>query len=388
MTIAAKSYKDVVGANTILENMRERRARNELKVLTTAHVLDEAFRVAKGAYVDEAYAEVLAGVTEVYDTFVLTEGERPCNIKQPEAASEWDSALDDHVADFVEPYAKLLSNTWFLENTVDTRLGVDGEIERFAKDMAFEMWANATAGEDMTPNRILSAIGIALKEAEAFLHEPARATTPDTQEQPTETDMTTNAVLNRIMMALGGPANLGDFELVLADDTDDFILKQAMQRLGGIDEDDVETLRMAVMMGATAKQLHALVATGELLDEDSEDVGATDAPAAAEPPTEALPAPEAPPAPRKKSKAEQMADSAVPAEVLAAFKDNANIKDDDAATAVGVSRAQYNNFVKGKKPFAPDDAERAALRAIVVDRINNLINALAQYDGVPYDTIE
>lgn len=346
-----------------------------------------------------------------FDAFVGMNGPRP--VEPSLAQDEWDSALDDDVAATFEPYSAVLSADWLGEKTVDTRLYSPGELDKLCAGFAKEAWRQLTYQKNTTA-KILSAVGIVQEDIAAFLKELQPAA-PTTELEP---DMAMNAVLNKIMLFVGnneqGKQDLG---IVMNDAMDEFIVAQANLRLG-IDMDDVETLRMAGMAGHTLAWMQEAIGTGELLDEaDSADAGpanvpggvmslapgtvpgapATGSPLAAMPGAlvasgvpgvEASPLPAARPGRKPRAKASGPVAGQVSSDTLTAFKNHANIKDQDAADALGVSRATYNNFVAGKTTFTPTDAQRTALRTIVTGHVNGLLEALTMLDGEPHDLIE
>lgn len=356
-----------------------------------------AASIAKGKLYDMAYPELEKRLA----AFLARNGPRPPFPQEQAAAGEWDSAMDDEVASVFEPYANVLSADWLGRATVDTRLHMEGEEARLMASFAKEAWKQLTY-EKNTTAKILSAVGIVSEDIEALL---AASHVQDARTVvELEPDMAMNAVLNKIMLHAGPAAQIGDIALVCNDETDEFILPQAMARLG-IDTEDVETLRVAVMMGQDTQAMFDMVQSGELLDEEdgadpflagisaktedeaadeaSEAVGAVGgevAESALPPPVKLGRTPRKPTAP---------VEGQIPAVTLVALKTFANIKDEDAAAIVGVSRATYNNFVKNKTPFVPTEPQRAALREMVRSKINGLLTGvLSTFDGVPYDEIQ
>lgn len=362
-------------------------------------VFKRASEMVREIYIEYMHNLMYTKLQQAYAAFVTAAGQRPT--MEGLQADEWDSAIDDDVQTVVEEYATQLSASWLGEKTVDTRLHVAGELDKLAASFATEMWRQATYKRD-TPAKILSSAGVVMNDialfAQRYNAQPKMELVPD---------MNMNGVLNKIMLAGGGSADVfGDLGLVLDDSTDDFLVSQASQRLG-IDTDDVDTLRMAAMGGYTAADMNALIEAGDILDEEADEPTPVATAAAEEPETEEdlseligdapAPAAEAPPAApqapvvqtstapppppakgkRKGAKDEPPAGTTVvPAEALQIIRDHANVKDEDAATLLGFSRATYNNYVKGKGVFYASETQRDTLRKLVEKKVEALNAAL------------
>lgn len=353
--------------------------------------LSEYASAAYRAYMHDTMYATLSGV---YQTFVSTAGARP---PAGFEADEWDSALDDEVQAVMEAYQDQLSASWLGEKTVDTRLHIDQEMNKLAASFATEMWREAVYQRE-TPGKILSAIGIVMDAMPAYVR--TFNSQPEVELVP---DMNMNAVLNKIMLAATSKDVRGDIALVMDEGTDDFIIGQATGRLS-IDTDDVDVLRMAALGGYTPEKMAALVAAGDILDEEASEpvpvnrfaaepepeedlsdlVGG--APAAGTAPA-AAPAPAAPPAApaapaaagkgRKKKDAQPEGTTIIPAEALQALRDHSGMKDDDMASLLGFSRATYNNYVKGKGTFYASEDQRGTLRTLLEKKIEVLNGILA-----------
>lgn len=406
----------VGGADAVYTALRTDPEFTASKYKSVGAAMERGVVLAQKLCVKAGAALIQDTLYDAFNQFLQRNGPRPSgNVAE---AEEWDSAVDDALANVFEPYARGLSADWLGRKTVDMRPQNDGEIEKLSNDFGAELWRQMTYEDGrMTTNKIMSAIGITTDDMSTFLD----SLKPQTEQVQ---DMNMNAVLNRIMLNVGDKDVSGDLGLVLDDSVDPFIIGQARDRLG-IDDDDVETLRTAELSGHNADSMSALVSTGEILDEadDATDgapelaVGeanvpggvmslepgtvpgqqAVGLPLAADVPALAIPAApgvetvalEAPKPGRKRSAtpAGPVAGAVDPG-VLTTLKENLSMKDEDVAAALGLSRATYNNYTKGKQAFVPSDAQRAALHEFVRSRINAAIMALSELDGIAYDTID
>lgn len=400
--------------------------------------MERAATIAQSIVRGNLYNQIYPKLEKRLAEFVARNGPRPPFPQEQLAVSEWDSAIDDDMADVLEPYADILSADWLGRNTVDTRVHAEGELPRLASSFAKEAWRQLTY-EKNTTAKILSAVGIVGEDIDALLRAPK--VQEATQVAELEPDMSMNAVLNKIMLFAGNSPNVRtDLALALHEGTDPYIKAQSMERLG-LDDVDVETLAVAELAGYTHEAMSDMLATGELLDEAGDaEPGSPDyelgdgspvmahpepvdlsalawpeavpevpaveaalpdaiaattpppAPAVAVQPQEPAPLPAATvPSrlgrkPRPKGKTEQAGQ--IPRTVLEMFKDSARFKDEDGAALLGVSRATYNNFVTGKTPFVPTDLQRKLFRAVVLEKLNGVISVLSMLDGEPYDPME
>lgn len=382
------------GGATVLAVLTCDRDFLETRYKALGKTMDLAAAAAQRLSVGNMADRLRGPLSTAYMNFVLANGKRP---EDQFNADEWDSALDDEVAAVYEPYTSVLSNDWLGQHTVDTRLHVEGELDRQLASFGKEVWKQLTYPDKGTTTKVLSAVGLVAEDITDFLKKFAPAAQAPMEYMPM------NRVLNKIMMAALAGANIlkADFALVV-DDTEEFLTGQAAKRLG-IDADDVEELRTAAMAGVTPDAMAALVDKGEDLPEDTANPTPSpstppaptpaSSPVAGTPPaspTTAAPASGAAPASTGATTAAVGTDKtpagALPPSILNSI--NAlGAKDDDMATLLGFSRATYNNYRKGKAPFVPSVAQKDALVGYVRDRTNDAIRVYIGLTGAPVDEV-
>lgn len=272
---------------------------------------------------------------------------------------EYESALDDAVEAALEKWHDVLSADWLGKNTVDTGLwhSTDEDrtlVQKLAESAAKEVFKQLTL--DKTPAQILANAGILTADVTAYA-ENQNPKTGDTNVADNLDD-----VIAKTKTHLGKDFDqmsvYDDLEMVIEED-DDILAGSAASRLG-MSEEDVAVMQMAALD----------------MDDGPSDVlellKAYTIPSGRKKTAEA-----------KKEKAEAKAkteEGAVDVLVLSNLKD-CGAGDTAMAEALGVSRSTYVNYLKGKTAFAPDADQYAHVRAELVTKANQMLEALAALDG-------
>lgn len=385
-----------------------------LRFKSVGNVSDRLVTIARNRATEAAAALIGPPLRAAYAQFLTLNNERPSTTFE---ADEWDSALDDEIMHALEPYANALSASWLNEATVDTRLHLDNEIDKLIASFGKEVWRQLTFKKETTA-KTLSALGFGENDINAFLASYVARPEPTVLEL--EPDMNLNAVINKIMLHTGASGMPVAVFAAVIDGNDEGI------EAYGIDADDAETIRMASYGGYTPDWMAERTTDGVVLDEaDDATPGAAlpndpsglaaeavvdeltiphaldvannpnapaniangkGAPASAPPAIQTGDAPP-PPATGRKKKDTTPPPGALAKETLQAIRDKAGVKDDDAATLLGFSRATYNNYVKGKAAFVPNDEQRDKLTNLVRDKANALLLTLTGLTGQPYDEV-
>lgn len=362
------------------------------------------------------YATIRSALDDALDLFPMVNGDRPEG--GPEA-DEWDSAADDVVAEVFEPFASILSANTLYAVTVDTRVHEDNARERLAKRFAEDAWRVLTwlpsdepgeLGKEKTPMQVLSAVGVVRGDLETLIDmQPHENVSQPQQEPTTVTDM--YALFPKIVAHLGDGFKAAplrsEFELLV--DTDDGLAAGAARRLGmtlaeaeplreiGRRPNGVEWLVQTTVAAST--QPAAQPAAAEAEPETSEDdelaamLGTTEAepetddddelaamlgdvqtapqgsPPAASPPVFGEPpavTTGAPPKPRKRRGAvDPNTPGAIPARALQILKEYTPVKSDVIGEGIGVARATFEGYAKGRSVLIADDDQRAFLLNLV-----------------------
>lgn len=334
--------------------------------------------------------EYVARLTEAYDEYTMFNGERP-SVPGGDP-TEWDSGLDDVVEKLTEPYISVLSADWLGKNTVDCRLHEEGEIVKFAKAIAAEVYKQATAGR--TDVQIMSGGGLTMDLVRAAIG----GETPQGSQGNGLAGVvgTLKAVIGHAGEAFD-PLAMYE-ELDLASDTDDNLALGAIQRL--IPEADDSAHRYYVLQMQNFRISQPAEAVDKLLemmtnlalditayDEWNIPPGARAGMGAAQMGiVEDVPLPgDRPKRSRgKKSEPQPAVEGAMDHRILALLKDHANVADKELAEKIGVSRATMNNHVNGKTPFIPSPEQRGYIRNTVWEHLAGLLEAFSLIDGVDY----
>lgn len=372
-------------------------------------------------------------VREAYDMYVMMNGAFDENADQA-VKDDWESGLDDAIEAAFEPYKEALSASFLGEYTVDTRLHLGEEhFDRLCAAFGNTVFNGLIYDDEdderpvLSDAKICSRAGIGMK----LMRDELDAREPITEEQQKEhKTMSLNETLTKLRACAGAEFNRNDYMDYMenAIDSDDGLAQSGISFMGG-DMDDVRALREeaknhgAAAAAALVEMLEALPfnatpaapapaeapapASADDLDMSAfmtapAEPEATPAPAPAgavaadsgdefdmsefmqpSTPAEAPPAPvvttettEAPP-PRKRAKAAPLgAPGSLAPELLLTIKAATGAADQDFANAIGVSRATWNNYLKGKAAFVPDETQRQYVRTFVEERIAALNTVL------------
>lgn len=314
-------------------------------------------------------------LNDVYLSYTLMNGER--DEVDVAALGDWDEGLDNEVEKLFEPITELLSQNWLGEKTIDTRLHEDGAIVKLASSVGKEIFKTLTFGKE--PGQVLSNAGILRTDVE-IAFEAHQNPTPELKEaNRMAQESTIELIVGAMQQHLGAEFDQMEVydDIGMLFDDDEILADAAAARLG-LASADREAVQVAAFEGLDTDGLFAML---------------NEAPAPAE---EKPKAPAVKPTsesgkPRrnKKAEAEQKAqakaEGTIPAEVLQAYKAHGGMGDTEFAAKLGVSRGTYNNYLSGKSPFVPDDAQRETLRNQIVGDINGLLDALGTIDAFAYD---
>jgi hypothetical protein len=391
--------------------------------------MDVIANVAKDIGVHQVKQAIASVLQREYDKFTVAAGDRPETEGPPQ--DDWDSALDDRVQEAFEPFATLLSNSFFGEATVDTQLHRAGEIDKLAGRFALEAWQTLTW--EKSTAKILSACGIVQADVEDLPGVIAGMmdTTPDDEDDnATEigaTEPMSNKILNKIIFYTMGATDDDAWDMTL--DTDDNLSAGGAARLG-LTPDEGRSMRASYRQdNSRLADWKAKVAAGQLLPEIDEVVNGQPpeipmglvreappavpsipaappvapaptpaapvapplAPTVAAPPLAAPPAAPAapsldttipPPAPAPAASPVGPAGPEIPGAILQSMKDNGGFKDQEMADMCNVSRPTVGNFMKGKAPFSPTPDQRMKLILAAKQRRDAMDEVLAALQKV------
>ncbi len=317
-------------------------------------------------------AEVFEVLEEKYGAFVFLDGDYE-DLATTQERDAWESAVDDLVEEAIEPYVPHLSQDWLGKNTIATSLHIDNGVKQFSDRLAIEYFKQITYGK--TPPQVMSNANITQADVEAAL---AIHNNPTQQELTTMAD-NQNDALQDIAERLAH--NLGkDFDAMLvyddldqASDDDDGLSEGAIARLG-LEVEDIETLRNERLMNGDEFIEPLMQKMEELTLKSKKSTTAKQRTVKEKPAAQDRAQPSSLP------EAAQMAVGVVPTQTLQALK-SCGVGDTEMGKQLGVSRATYNNYVNGKSAFTANDAQRDIIRGDIVERLNNLHEALALLDN-------
>jgi hypothetical protein len=352
-------------------------------------------RVVEKRSVAGAAALVRDDLQEAYDMYTITFGDRPevGPDESAEARDAWDEKLDELVEGQFQPYADILSNDWMAVHTIDTRLHEEGAVDKLAeafgkevyKQLCWQAGEGPTAGKLKSPMQILSSAGIMQSAiigrfGDRIVQEQQDVADKvqdvlDGNAEPYGTVAQLDDVLNKIFHHVGIDA-ISDEDTLMAElelvcDSDDILAQGAGSRLG-LTADEVVPLQMLSLdQGSEAPAtVYAMLSARAALP-----------PMPAPPPAPASTAPAPiPPSPGQGAKPATNSD-AIPSEVFALLDEHGGVAGSKMAEDLGVSRATYNNYVKGKTQLKASPEQRETLRAQLVADVNGLRAALSLLDG-------
>lgn len=309
--------------------------------------------------------QIIPAMEQMYVNYTLLNGEHA----DAEDSGEWEAGLDDQVEALIEAYVPYLSADWLGNHTIDCGIHEEDGIKKFCLSLGKEMFKQLTYGK--TPAKVLSSAGITKDEVEKWLEDHIKTNREETPAMDAENPQL-QAVLKKMHDHLGTGYDVMEVfdDIDLASDEDDLLAQGAAPRLG-LDKDDIRILQAI-----------------RLEHEDDTPQFIFDALQA--PPEEKKSTKKSKPKAKEKPKTsttETVSGSINPL-ILSMMKDYGGAKDADMAKELGVSRATYNNWVKGKGSLELDDDQKATLRETLLMHVNALHEALGMLDGTEAVIVE
>lgn len=327
--------------------------------------LKEAAKVAEKSFKANLAAKVNDEMTDLVDGFTLINGDWSTDMAETQgiqAKSDFESALDDIVETYTEPYTDLLSANWLGLHTIESGVWLPDGPQAFANNFAKEVYK--VIASDKTPAQMLASAGITGQ----MLQEALDNKDQNDMNAPASTEgYEVKQALKKIKAHLGDGFDVvdvySDLDLIATED-DDILVNAAGARLG-LDEDGVGALQMDVI--DTESDDHAQTWCDILLNLDAKPKRNRDRKAEA-------------------SRVAAKAENTMSLEVLTNLK-HCGAGDTAMAEALGISRSTYTNYFKGKSDFSPDGDQYAVLRREVVERANKMLTALGYLDGITHDPV-
>lgn len=311
-------------------------------------------------------AQIKPIIEEKYQSHTFMDGEH----EDADSKDEWESAVDDMVEEAIEEYVPFLSADWLGNHTIDCRLHEEDGIDKFCTSLGKEVFKQITYGKP--PADVLSEAGIAKTEVEMWLGEHiennSKKRTEDMSDDGPDDDVA--AILNKVKAHVGDDYNIMEIyeELELVIDDDEILANGAGARIG-LEPEEVQVLQMVTLEQGD-----------DTVDFLSKALEKADAKPKKKAKKKA--------APKKKAKKADDAPDLKPSEggeipgmVFMTLKESGGAQDKVMCELVGVSRATYNNWCKGKGERTLEGEHLEALRQEFVNRINDLHFALATLDG-------
>lgn len=357
-----------------------------------------AAREIQRKYKEIVRNDVLSIFKGARDMHEMTNGER--NADDPEA---WDDDLDDTLYDVIDRAGKFSSN--FKGGAfVDTRGHDDEELEALASRAADDAWNVAKLRKDediyveMTPRELLDKIDVTRSIVEAYVSQRPQPTAEAVKEYKMVNKQVTLTKLHYAKALYEGTDLDYAFDLEQAVDSDPILRGSSLERIGA-DEDDVQNIKdflaeMSYDVDAAIENIgntmHAKspvevdaiksgVATEAEEDDEAAELAAMMGGIVADASPPPAPAAEKP---ARKGKTKPQVDtddvSVIGAALLSKLKDTLGVKDEDMATGCGMSRATFNNYVKGKGVFVASDDQHAFLRRTAIERRDALNEVIAE----------
>jgi hypothetical protein len=363
-------------------------------------------------------------IREMYEAHVMAFGELAVGARTY-VVEPWVEPLEEQFLALVDGYREVLSAHWLV--TADTKTPrYANEVPKVSDSFAEEVYKNITYihendnPREKTDAQVLSAVGVMRTTIEMLL-----ANRTPVIEQPKEQDM--DYVLKDIIATMNEMAEMSGWKgkalfdlLDNATDTDAGLAAAGLQALGleatqknmlivqdvkrryGLDHFTV------MVENNTPAPAQASPPVGEIVDEDplgvNEFMGETALAAPAGPkegdtgshdgkPTvfingawawDTRPLSQtvdvASDVPAKRTRTRKAAapatastDGTIPAAALKIIKDFTSLKGDEFANGIGVSRATFDNYTKGKGPaLVANDKNKAFLREVVQTHLDNL----------------
>jgi hypothetical protein len=424
------------GVDELIQAVMSEPKIKKAKALSTATLMSMAATIAEQRVTAKLSDMIRAEFNDAIETHTIINGD--FDTIDPASRDDWSSALDDSIEAVLEPYSAILSANW-LATATDGPMHDPDHVATVAKSFAREAWKHINYDKETnkikSTNKILSAIGLVENHFAAYLAQ--RSTTQErdnTMSTAVVSWMDALKAIHDFGELIGGVSMIPDLvdELDTASDDDDILATGAIERIGGAPEHvaALRALRVHYDQAAPGTAVSEMV---KLLETraweatptppaaapapEPEPADLTDASMAelmglpldeyrrlyVENPTPAAGAPAAPPPTATAPPAATVAPTAdadkpkrgrkpkeptappttaeTPTEALALFSDNAKVKDDEVAEALGISRATYNNMRNAKQAAHLDDVQRMTLVSMIDEKIAKLQQAKALIDG-------
>lgn len=367
--MAKLNLSDLIDPYSVLEKAFEHPS---LRVTTRTKKLptnDDALKIVEKTIQLETASKVaeqlIPAMETMYLNYTLLNGEHG----DADERGEWEAGLDDQVEALIEAYVPYLSADWLGNHTIACGLHEEDGIKKFCMSLGKEMYKQLTY--DKTPAKVLSGAGITQKEVEGWLDDHIKTNRKETEPMDANDDKL-QGILAKMHEHLGKGYDVMEVfdDIDLASDEDDVLAEGAAPRLG-LDKDDVRVLQSLRFEheDATPQFIFDLLQAGPPKEEKKK-------PASKKAPAKKKAEP------KKETKAtEEVEGDAIDPIILSHMKEYGGAKDTEMAKDLGVSRATYNNWIKGKGSLELDDDQKSTLRDTLLMHINALHEALGLLDG-------
>lgn len=363
-------------------------------------------REIKRKYMETVKNDVLYVMREARDIHEIEHGERPIDADD---AEEWDDALDDAIYDAVVACGQF-SAGFVGARLVDTRAHDDAELNALAVSAAEAAWSVARMHTDikearaLTPRELLDKLDVTRSMVEAYVNAYTAPTPEEVKEHKMATRQETLTKLHYAFPLYDGTAEDYKAELEQTLDSDDILSGASLERVGCGPEDkqniadwlaelsydldaaleEINDTKHALTPSQVAAEAATTVETeDEEEDEEAELAALMGTAAPTEPAAPAAPPATAGAAPAKPARAKRQVatgddPNVIPALLLSRLKDTLGEKDEVLATGCGMSRATFNNYIKGKGAFVASDDQFNFLRDMAIKRRDDLNAIIAE----------
>lgn len=365
--------------------------------------IEVALISARGFVAEEATGNlalsVLGDVQAMYDMHCMFKGELADGARTFQVA-EWSEQLEEKVTAYFDNRREVLSSSWL--GTVDAKSPRNQKgVERIASEYAKEAYKNLTYihdkdnGKEKTAAQVLSAVGITRGDLEPYVHvaSPATIQTPEKENSAMQTIDVTPLIYelhtNAAMLSLTGKAlhnvidNASDDDMGLAASgftalmvfgnvSEKHSLLTMYRRTYGLEalvKSVADNTNMQFMYTDKPADLSAFIggsSSSQAVDES--------AALAAMMGTTPVVMVGAPPKATRAKRANVPGDESgvISAELLAGIRDATGVKSEELGALIGVSRATFDNYCKGKGKLYINDAVVGALIELVDSRVTML----------------
>jgi hypothetical protein len=358
---------------------------------TIDSVMERAVGMVKALAYDWVYTEIYYKLNQAVETYVLMNGplEKGARLYQ---SDPWHEGMDDVIANVLEDYQADVSASWLGEAVIDTRMNEEGAVDRLSGNFANEVWRQMTwlpnkdepeLSGPKTNAQILSSVGVLRADLEQFVQ-----TRSELPEKEMET-LIMNSLETAIPRIKGFVDMLGYDDKALtmildnALDNDKGLAQGGLQQIGA-SLDDRDALRSAAMMYGTTELIKMIRAGFTPLTDGG---GPQPAPITAQTAQQSVQAAQPaqmpiPEKPSRKNKADGVPQvGQVPPEAFAILKDYTGVKVEKLGEGLGVSRASYENYLKGKARFFAKPEHSQFLLSVIDGHMTALAKAKAMIEG-------